>query len=435
MKPLKILLVIVILGLNLLLHLHNYTQYPQRGASSDEYTYSFLGQSLLTKHLPISWSAIPAYKHRYDLTINGIYFPIVYPYFDHPPLNGLLVGGWALLNGENTFEKISLETIRIIPIFLTVISTLLLFLLANKLFSYQTALWAMLIYSTTTIFVMNTRVVFAENLLTPIFLLAIYLFAVFDKRLNTGKTLLLGILAGLSFWTKELGIVTFFTIGFFFLYTKINWKYTALFIVTSGIFFAGYLLYGYYYDWHVFLNVIHIQGDRPVGPEVLYMLLFQPIIVNKQYMDGWYFLGFVAFFLTFMDVKKYFYILVGPFIYVLLMIFSLNKEGEMGWYLIPLFPFMSIAIATLLVESFEKRQWFVYVFLTFIGLYEMKYAYGQMFGLTTTQFRIFLIVMYAPFLLLSAFGKEQAFVKLEKFWFYLLIIGNIFITYNYIHPA
>ena len=65
---------IVLLGF--FLKLHNYTVYPQRGATSDEYTYSFLGLSLLTKHIPISWSYFSAYKHREDLTIKVFIFPL-----------------------------------------------------------------------------------------------------------------------------------------------------------------------------------------------------------------------------------------------------------------------------------------------------------------------------------------------------------------------
>src|SRR3989344_3403790 len=111
-----------ILVLGIILRFHNYDVYPQRGATSDEYTYSFLGQSLLTKGVPISWSYFDAYKNREDLTIDKLYFPIVWPYFDHPPLNGLVVALWAIARGETTFEQIQLSTIRLVPIALTTIS-------------------------------------------------------------------------------------------------------------------------------------------------------------------------------------------------------------------------------------------------------------------------------------------------------------------------
>src|SRR3989339_101946 len=112
LRKIKILLVILIVFMSIILRLHNYEKYPQRGATSDEYTYSFLGMSLLKERVPISWSAFPAYKNIQHLTIRNLYFPIVYPYFDHPPLSGFLTGGLSLLVGQNTFEKVDLKTIR-----------------------------------------------------------------------------------------------------------------------------------------------------------------------------------------------------------------------------------------------------------------------------------------------------------------------------------
>ena len=177
MTKIKITLVIFILLLGLILRLHNYSVYPQRGASSDEYTYSFLGISLLTKHIPISWSAFTAYKNLQHLTIDKLYFPIVYPYFDHPPFAGIIVGGWSILFGQDSFPEVNLKTVRLVPIFLSTVSQILVFLLAWKIFNFKTGVWALLIYSTTTIFAISSRVVFAENVLTPLMLLAIYLFS------------------------------------------------------------------------------------------------------------------------------------------------------------------------------------------------------------------------------------------------------------------
>ena len=247
-------LIILILCTGLLLRLHNYAIYPQRGASSDEYTYAFLGVSLLTKHVPISWSAFTAYKNVTHLTIDNLYFPIVSPYFDHPPLNGLVVASWSILFGQDTFEEISLQTIRLVPIFLSMISSILVFLLGFRLYNFKIAIWALLIYSTATIFVMNGRVVFAENLLTPLVLLTIYLFSSFKKHLTTKKVLLLSLFCGLSFWTKELGIVTFLSILYLFISEKMKHKYTLLLTGTSIFIILLYIVYGIYYDKNLFFS-------------------------------------------------------------------------------------------------------------------------------------------------------------------------------------
>lgn len=435
MTKLRIFLVVFVLFMGLILRLHNYSVYPQRGATSDEYSYSFLGVSLLTKHIPISWSAVSAYKNRSDLTIKNLYFPIVFPYFDHPPLNGLIVGSWALIFGQNTFSKIELGTIRLIPIFLSMLSSVIVFALGYRFFGFKTGLWALLIYSTTVIFIMNGRVVLAENLLTPFLLIAIYLFYVFRKSMTLTKTIFIGILCGLAFWTKELGIVAFLSMLCLFIAEKIKLKFILMLIAISLFSVLLYVSYGMYYDWEVFKAVISIQSDRIVGPETLLHVMSTPIIINKTYNDGWYFLGFISFFLSFLDYRKYKFLLVPAFVYFLLMIFSLTERGEMGWYLIPLFPFMALFTANFLVEGLEKKNWSIFLLLIFVGLYEVQYLFRANFGLTPIQFRIILLSMFCPFLLACVFKKEQLFAKLGNIAFYAFILGNIFLTYSYIHPA
>jgi len=435
MTKLQILLVVFVLFIGLVLRLHNYSIYPQRGATSDEYSYSFLGVSLLTKHVPISWSAVSGYKNRTDLTIKNLYFPIVSPYFDHPPLNGLLVGGWALFFGQDTFTKIELSTIRLVPIALSMISSFLVFLLGLRLYNFKTALWALLIYSTTVIFVMNGRVVLAENLLTPILLGTIYLFLNFKKNMTFKKTMIIGILGGLAFWTKELGIVVFLSMLYLFVSEKIKIKFIIPLIAFFIAFVSLYVGYGVYYDWEVFKTVLSIQSDRVVGPETLLYLTSTPIIINKLYYDGWYFLGFISFFLSFLDYRKNRFLLIPAFIYFLLMLFSLTEKGEMGWYLIPLFPFMALFTANFLVEGLEKKNWSIFLLLIFVGLYEVQYLFRANFGLTSMQFRIILLMMFVPFILVFAFKRKQLFAKLGNAAFYAFIAGNILLAYNYFHPA
>lgn len=435
MTKLQILLVVFVLFVGLILRLHNYSVYPQRGATSDEYSYSFLGVSLLTKGVPISWSAVSAYKNRSDLTIKNLYFPIVSPYFDHPPLNGLLVGGWALLFGQDTFSKIELGTIRLIPIFFSIVSSLFVFILGLHFYNFKKAIWALLIYSTTVIFVMNGRVVLAENLLTPLLLGAVYLFCSFRKNMTFKKTILIGILCGLALWAKELGVVVFLTMLYLFIAEKIKIKFTVALVTTSLSFVLFYILYGMYYDWEVFKAVVSIQSDRLVGPETLLYVTSTPIIINKIYYDGWYYLGFISFFLSFLDYNKHRFVIVPAFIYFLLMIFSLTEKGEMGWYLIPLFPFMALFTANILAESLEKKNWGIFLLLLFVGLYEVEYLFRANFGLTPNQFRMILLMMFGPFILTFAFKKKELFAKLGNIAFYAFIIGNIILTYNYVHPS
>ncbi len=434
MKARDILIGFVIL-LGLFLKLHNYFVYPQRGATSDEYTYSFLGVSLLTKHIPISWSYFNAYKHRQDLSMNGIYFPIVWPYFDHPPLNGLVVGFWSILFGGNSFEKIQLPVIRIVPIILSTISSLLVYLIAARKFGFRIGLWALLIYTTTTIFVIQSRVVLAENLLTPLALLATYIYDKTHGKFTLQNSITLGVLAGLSIWTKEVGLSIFLMLSFLMISDRIRISLVASFVFVFILFLLGYVAYGVYFDGAVFWNIITAQATRNIGPQTLQYLLSTPIIINKIYYDGWYFLGFISLFAVLSNIKQFKIIIVPAFTYFLLLLVLLTKGGEMGWYIIPIFPFMAIATAALIGESIQTNNWYMFALLLFVGFSHMQHLYQENFGLTIDRFRVLTAILFGPFILALMAGNKRTIQNLGKTYFYLFILGNIYLTWTYIHPA
>lgn len=433
-NKLGFLFVILILFFGVLLRLHNYTVYPQRGATSDEYTYSFLGISLIKEHKPVSWSFFPGYKNKTNLTIKGIYFPIVSPYFDHPPLYGLLVGGFSVLMKQDTFSKVDLGTIRLIPIFLSLISSFLIFLIGKKLYGYKTGVWALLIFSTATFFIMNTRVVVAENLLTVFFLLGVYLFSLFQNKITAKRAIILGILSGLSLWTKFLGIALFLSLAFLFIEEKINWKRIYIFLIVFLLFFIGFLAYGYYFGWDLFLKIQFEQSGRVIGPQTLWNIIVNPVIVNKIIFDGWFFFGLFAFFASFLDFKRNKFLIVLPAFYFFLLLTSLNKEGASGWYFIPFFPFISLSIANLLQKGIKNKDWIIFLFIIFIGFTQIQYIYEQMFGLLPSVYRLLIFIMLAPLLFLILLRKEKLFQIVSQFWFYIFILGNIFMTLNYVHP-
>ena len=227
----------------------------------------------------------------------------------------------------------------------------------------------------------------------------------------------------------------FLSLVYLFKSKNLKLKPFVVFIGVSSLIIGSYFLYGAYYDWELFLKIWSFQSGREIGPQTLHMLLTNPIIVNKQYMDGWYFFGFLSIFYSLVDFRKNRLIAIPALFYLLLLIFSLTRHGEMGWYVIPLFPFMAIASARILVESIENKSWYIFAFLLFVGMAQVKFLYEDVFGLTAIQFRIILIMIFSPLLIASFFKREKLFRALSHTWFYICIIGNIILTYSYTHPA
>lgn len=428
-------IVLCVLSLGLLLKFHNYSVYPQRGATSDEYTYSFLGLSLLTRGVPISWSYFGAYKHHMDLTIDRLYFPIVWPYFDHPPLNGILVASWALLNGERTFESIRLETIRLVPVALTTIGSVFLFLYIQSLYGFTTGLLALIIYSTATIMVVSSRVVMAENLLTPLFLFTLWYYDCAKKSVTMRSVLLLGILSGLAFWTKELGIAVALTLTSFAVYDRVKARriFVVIFVTLASI--GGYVSYGYHYDWNVFVSIVTAQATRVIGPQTFWMLTSTPVLINKVFYDGWYMFGFLCLFFCFSDVKRHIRLVLPFFVYFLLLLGSLTKEGEMGWYMIPVYPFMAAGTAVVTRDMLQKPTWITLVMLLIVGMSLIHYGLEVPFGLTQMRFRLLLGVFWVPYILAYLTKRYRVVILLQRVFLSIFFLTTITMTYTYIHPA
>lgn len=429
----KISLLVLVLVLSVFLKLHHYTTYPQRGSTSDEYTYSFLGLSLLRTGVPVSWSFFP-YSHRTDVTIGGILFPMVYPYFDHPPLAGIIVGAWSMLWKQSTFNQVSLATIRIVPIIFSTVSALLMFFLAEKFFDLQTAWWALALYLTVPIFIISSRVVVAENLLTTVMLGTIYLYTAFKTKKTILYACVLGLLAGMGFLMKESGIVLGLYLTFMLIRDKVKPKFVFIALSAFGLCIAGYVVWGFWIDKDTFLKILSFQSARETGPQTLWYLLSTPIIINKIYQDGWYYLGFISVLFSFAKQK---YSTLTPMVlfYLFFLLTTLTREGQSGWYLIPLFPFMAIATAEAIQAAIVSKSWFLFVFVLFTGMFMIQQGFEPNFGLAPVQFRVMTAILVVPILLFFMFRQEKWIAKFGKAWFYLCIFANVVLTLMYRHPA
>lgn len=430
-----IIIVLSLLALAAVLRLQNYALYPQRGATSDEYAFAFQGISLLTRGIPIAWSAIPLYKNLSHLTIDGLYFPIVQPYLDHPPLFGLLVGAWAILSQESTFEAVQLATIRIIPVILSTLSAVFLYLLAKKVYGFKFALWSLAIYATGTLFAINSRIVVAESLLTLLFLLALFVVSVLPKKPPAWQLLLLGVICALAVFSKVLGVVVFLSVAVICFWRglgvrKLGWV-TLPFVLGLVVFY----LYGRSYDEGLFWAIQTYQGSRSVGPNALWMLLTNPIVVNKVYYDGWYFWGSFALGLACLDAKKNMMVIIPAFLYILLLLASVNQMDVHGWYVIPLFPFLALAGGKLLWEIQQKISFMVGIFAVLVWLPIYRELYEIPFGMAPSVYRGFLFFLLVPLLGSVLMGSELWYRRFARLLCLLALFGTMIVTIRYIHPV
>ena len=342
-----------------LLRLDDYALVPFHHETADEYQHAWEGWHLLHKGYPASWSTFPdRYPTDQVQTFRwfGDPYALVRPYFDHPPLFSISIGLVASMAGAKSFLDCTLQAIRLVPIVLSLFGILLLYRLALAYgASERSALLAALVYAILPVIVLSHRLVKAESLLSLLFMGAILLVERHDRTGKAKDAVILGLLCGLSIWTKATGVAVAATVVVLLLSRRRYRGAAVAMLVTAGL-AALYLVYAWAYDFGIFLEVVRAQSTHKwVGLDALLALLHGKV-VEAHFGRGWYLwlllcAGVAAF-------RKERALLVPLAIYATLLALTADQRAVFGWYRIPLYPFLCVAAGFYLDEMIEASDLF-----------------------------------------------------------------------------
>lgn len=253
-----------ILAAALALRLHGYALDPAPGASWDGVEWAWNGQSLWLHHTTAGWSYLPSYSHVVAVRVEGrTYLPGVSPYFDHPPLFGLLVGGIALLAGQSTPDTLTEPVIRLVPIALSLVTILLSFALVRQLCGRTApALITVLLLALSPAMVLTARLVESEALLAPLLVGALLLVL----QLRSGQSgrwrlpLLVGLCAAAPL-VKEPGVVVGLICAAILLFSA-RPRTAVLPLLGTALGVAIYLGFAAAIDWPTFLRTVMTEAGR-----------------------------------------------------------------------------------------------------------------------------------------------------------------------------
>ena len=444
------LLVVLIMNLAGNLREYAYASVPFPGETLDEYSFAWVGISLIKDKYPIAWSGIPGYKNydQQQINVDGIYdkhpewapFSINKPWFDHPPLFGLVTGGYAYLKGVRNFIDASVIILRRPMLKIGVFSVLLVIILAWKLWGLETGLLSGLLYATIPSIVISSRMAIVENGIIPLFLLCV-LFAVnyFDKR-KIIYWYLACTFAAMAVLFKLSGIsvpLTLICMGVCY-GKREKWKLVT-FSLSSIIFsLLAFIIYGYYFDSTTFWNVFTANSKRfyGAGAEVFFNVLVQSKITGgKTLTDGWIVLGWLSLFILnfkyWLKNKPITYLSFAIFSY--LFVFLLFGSESYGWYRFPFYPFLVIATSRLIIEIYRSPS---VLFLPLV-LLPFGTSVHRLLGVEGFQhyliyFRLAMIILFTVFLVPSLV-KIKYFVKLQRLVLYLTIFFLIWLSVKEIY--
>lgn len=371
----------------LFLRLIDYQKVPPFDVTKDEFFYPWSGMTFIKTGNPTAWSLFDSYTEAEVVYKWGTWYRIVSPWVEKPPLYAIMSGLVVIASGAADMFDVRLSVIRLLPIFLSFSTIILIGLVARKFFDDNVSYLSMIFYATVPTIVMANRLSLVENLLTPLVLLGIYIFSEdfkskFTKNLRIYSV---GIVVALCLLTKNIGIALPLVFIWILLREK-NYKDFSIIFIFSTIFTLVHPLIGYIYNWELFLNVMrdYQRIHALVGPPEVVQTIFRFPIVGHQwdrlFLDGGMLAGYILLFsspfiLHKFDERKSTLLLGFPLLYLLVL--SLLESGStpysfFGWHVYPLFPFMMILLAKAAHELINKpnliQMLFFFLLLGFSSL-------------------------------------------------------------------
>jgi len=426
---------------------YSYSSVPLPGETDDEYSFGWLGISLIRDKYPIAWSGISGYKNHdyqrinvdnlFGISPNRPLFSIDKPWFDHPPLFGLLVGGYAYAKGIRNFEDASVAILRRPMVKLGVLSVLLVFFLGYELYGFWTGLLSAALCSVIPGIVITSRLALAENGYIPLVLCSLIFALLYIDKRKSFYWIISIFLSSVALLFKLSAI--FLPISLILisvLYGKKDRFYMVKTTVLSVVVALGiFVIYGAYFDWNTFKSIFLSNSNRfyGAGAEIFRnAIMYSTITGGKSLTDGWILLGWLAFFaLSISSWKKDF----GTTILTIVVlsytaIFLIFGSEGYGWYRYPFYPFLIISAAKVFRDKIQSPNLLLFysMMLLPVGTSLHRLVGIEGFQKYVSDFRLLTLVILSIFSLDLMFNGNNKLKFIQRFLILSLLVFAIWLS-------
>ncbi len=445
----KIGILILVLIFTFILRVHNYDRAPGLG-QLEELAFGWAGIYLIETGSPVSWSTLDypdsSLTYSGEVNLNGsdpkVFVDLYRPWLDQPPLFSLLSGGSAHFFGANRNAVLPTSYLRFPVVIIAFFTSVLLFLIARKVSGFWTGVLTILVYGTTPMFVLSSRMAVPENLIGCIYLLIIYLLLKFREKPKFSLLLIIPFLIGIAGLSKATG----FLIAPLVLYEVIVKKYykSAAFIVLTVAAFVGlFIYYGIYFNADIFWRLMEIQSTRPVGFSSLGFMLATPSFDINVFYDNFYIFCLVSamFFLfgykltnalKLDDAKRF--VLFSLVYGIIIVAFSGGQQDLLAWYRFIFMPLFAITGAWGIIYVIKNISFVttVVAVLLFLGNRTLLVNPFRS-NLSPMSFRLIFSALVLPSLFYEWFDKKNLEILSRVVLVGALIVGiymNVIYIYN-----
>ena len=304
----------------------------------------------------------------------------VAPFFDHPPLGGMIYSLGVDKNIKNV-EDVKADDFRESALVMAVITAILLFVFLTLITANPwVGTLAVVVYSTTPTYLLATRTAFLENAVIPFILIHLIILFLYTKNYSKKNSFLLliisGLFGGLGVLAKEPAIG--FLIGSVILLwkNKIKLKNIFIFLISCALPVLAYIGWGLWLQKDLFMAIFLTNANRGYFGSIKIITMLEALKFKNFPTDGWWIWGLLSFVLVSIKVKnKEILFLILPLFTHLLVVLLLGSPNY-PWYWISTIPFLAGCSGLLIWKIFNKPN-SVTALLFFLIPFSSSYYWGR----------------------------------------------------------
>lgn len=351
----RLALAVAFIVLGLFLRGWKFDRIPHRGATIDEYAWTWSGLSLITKGEPHAWSYLNGYDEVKHVEWKGRDCPMVKPWMDHPPLFSLWMGLWVRAHGTTELFDVRFIVMRRMPLILSAFTLVLLTMLIAQSHGVPIALISLLFYATWPPCVQHNRLVISENF----FMLFAFVGMLALDRLISGSRHR-GWLVALAIASICLPLIKLVACSFCLVLLARaaearRSREAAVIAGSTAVGFGLYVIYGVTFGGETFWRLLVAQKDRFIGFMGWRALMFGYETVHHSIPWLPLLAGVVLAFWLPSRSRSFSWAAAVP-IYIMAMTFFVKDNEVYGWYFIPLYPFACAAVAERAFLAWRQRD-------------------------------------------------------------------------------
>lgn len=266
----------------------------------------------------------------------------VAPFFDHPPLGGLIYS-LGVNQSVNTVDQVKPSAFRQPALILAVITSVLLFILLSLITNPWVGALSVIVYSTVPTYLLATWMSFLENAVVPFILthLIFLNFLVKDRKRGYLWAILAGLMGGFGVLAKESAVGFLLGSLILLLIHKLPKKIIYIFIFSLSLPVIAYLTWGFWLQGQLFLSILVTNSNRTYFGALKLASMLEALKFKNFPIDGWWIWGFISFmFISFHPKSKDQLFVTLPLLTHLLLVLLLGSNNS-PWYLISCIPLLA----------------------------------------------------------------------------------------------